>query len=126
MSEIKLGIPPAYVITHGANETLELTIGIQGPPGPPGQQGAQGEAGIQGAPGIQGETGLDKHFFMPFTGALGGVLSVEHNLGKYPHVDVLDGVANRVSVDVRHVTQNLLEVRWVPANLPLTGSVVCN
>jgi len=100
-----------------------VTIGYQGPPG---AQGVTGPQGVQGEQGIPGELGSDLNYFMPFIGALGGVLNVPHNLGKYPNVSVLDALGNVINVDIKHVSVNALELRWLPANMPLTGSVVCN
>lgn len=55
------------VVTHGkgknpgGTDIIDMTIGIQGPPGPTGDQGAvgpQGQTGPQGPPGPQGPSGL--------------------------------------------------------------------
>lgn len=100
-----------------------VTVGIQGPPGAQGERGIQGPQGEQG---IHGELGSDLNFFMPFSGALGGVLNVPHNLGKYPVVSVLDALGNTIQTDIRYTDINTLEVRWLPADVPLTGSVMCN
>lgn len=115
MNECKVIVQPQPAIS--------VETGYQGPPG---AQGIQGVQGIQGEQGIPGELGSDLNFFMPFAGALGGVLNVSHNLGKYPVVSVLDPLGNAIQTDIRYTDINSLEVRWLPADVPLTGSVICN
>lgn len=95
MNECKIIVLPQPAVT--------IETGYQGPPG---AQGIQGPQGIQGEQGIPGEIGSDLNFFMPFAGALGGVLNVPHNLGKYPVVSVLDPLGHAIATDIKHIDLN--------------------
>jgi len=81
----------------------------------PGKVGPQGEQGEQGLQGLQGEKG-DK-------GDIGGVYEhnqlsvsnnwiVEHNLGFYPNVSIVDSAGTSVEAEIWYDNINTLEVRF--------------
>jgi len=56
----------------------------------------------------------------PFTSVLSG-MTIDHNLGKYPNVVVLDSIGMEVVVDVVNVSRNRVILNW---NGTLTGTAV--
>lgn len=100
--------------------TRELIIGIQGPPGPPGPPGPQGPPGPpgpQGPPGVPGGT-----YYVHTQSTPSDIWIVNHNLGFYPSVSVLNSGLVEILASVEHISVNTLRIRL---NHPMTGIVRC-
>lgn len=78
------------------------------------------EVGIQGPAGPQGASG-DSHFEQSFTNQ--SSVTVTHNLGKYPAVEVIDSANDGVVGNVKHNSKNELTVTFASS---FSGIVICN
>lgn len=67
-----------------------------------------------------GAIGGDKSFSQTFNAA---TVTVNHNLGKYPAVSVIDSAGDEVEGVVDHVTMNTLTLSF---SAPFSGTVICN
>ncbi len=86
-----------------AEDIVEVvTVGIQGPAGPPGSSG-------------------DANFTQSFTSQ--SSVTVTHNLAKYPSVTVLDSAGDEVEGLVDHLSTNQLTLTF---SAPFTGIAICN
>jgi hypothetical protein len=98
------------------------TQGPAGPLGPEGPQGAQGPQGPQGATGAQGDPGVSdaryQQSFQPTT-----LVTVNHNLGKFPAVTVYDSAGDEVEGSVHYMDVNTLTVSFAAA---FSGTVILN
>ena len=81
-----------------------LTIGIQGPSGPPGATGPQG---IQGPQGISG----DAHYVHTQSVA-SAVWTITHSLGKYPSATVVDSADSEVIGDMEYISPNTITITF--------------
>lgn len=118
-------------------EQLELLIG---PPGTQGEQGIQGERGAQGEQGIQGiqgEQGLSAYQIWLQNGNIGTEQDylaslkvnsythyqisasqewmINHNIGKFPSVSVVDSAGTVVIGDVTYIDMNNLIIQFISA-----------
>lgn len=85
------------------NEIVTIvSVGEQGPPGPPGASG-------------------DKHYEQSFTNQ--SSVTVDHNLGKFPSVTVIDTANDEVEGSVDHISINQVIVSF---SASFSGKVVCN
>lgn len=100
------------VVTTTETDTV-ITIAESGPQGPQGTQGPQGPTGASGSG--------DKSFEMDFTAQ--SFITVNHNLGKYPAVTVIDSSGNICIGNVDNLSKNTLTISFSSA---FTGSVICN
>lgn len=122
-------------------DTIRRSIIIQtsGKRGLPGPKGADGKDGL-GVPagGLPGQvlvklgtedndtgwgaiSGSDKYYVQNFIAS--SLISVNHNLFKYPAVTVHDSAGDEVEGEVDHLSINSLEVRF---SAPFSGTVTCN
>lgn len=85
-----------------------------------GGTGETGAIGPQGVPGTAAE-GSDKTFTLQFT--VQSVVEVNHNLGKYPAVIVIDSAGDEVVGEVYYINTTQLVVTF--AN-PFSGQITCN
>lgn len=106
--------------------------GVQGEVGPrggTGAQGIQGETGTKGDKGDTGDTGPqgipgvgDKNYV--FTQMIAASLwTINHSLGKYPSITVLDSAKTVVIGDITHIDVNNLTVSF---NASFAGSATLN
>lgn len=99
--------------------------GVPGPVGPPGPQGEVGPQGPQGEVGPQGPPGAlgsDLHY-VHHQGVPADTWIVEHALGKYPAVSVVDSAGEEVRGDVRHESVNRSVLRF---SAPFSGMAFFN
>jgi hypothetical protein len=87
--------------------------------GRPGIQGEKGDKGDKGDPGDV--VGADKHFSQAFNVA--SSVTVNHNLGKYPAVTVVNSAGDEVEGLVEHVSANSVSVSF---SAPFSGVVYLN
>jgi hypothetical protein len=71
----------------------------------------------QGPPGV----GADKHYEESFITS--NSITVNHNLGKKPSVQVTDSAGTEIVVDVIHISNNQLHASWSGA---FSGVIFCN
>lgn len=111
MTDILTTLQPAPVIesTVQAPPVIQTTLTFgQGPAGPAGAAGATGATGPQGPPGT------DLHY--PHDQMVPSLLwTVNHNLGKYPSVQVFDSGGSEVEGLVTHVTNSQLTIEFSAA-----------
>ena len=80
--------------------------GPQGPPGPTGPAGAAGGSVFEHDQVAPSASWL-----------------ITHNLGRFPHISVLDGSNNLVLTDVEYTSLNTAVLTFP---LPVTGKAVCS
>lgn len=125
------------------NRRQEIRVQRSGRPGPPGSDGDVGPEGFSayetavangfvgtelewldslvGPIGPQGLVGSDLTYLTTFT--VSDDILVEHNLGKYPSVDVMDSADSEVVGQVEYINNNSLRVRFAA---PFSGRITCN
>lgn len=96
--------------------TTVITVGTQGPEG---IQGSQGEQGIQGPPGALGSDANYVHV----QNAPSTTWTVDHALGKYPAIQVIDSAGTVVMGDIEHVSLIQAILRF---SAVFSGLAVCN
>lgn len=94
-----------------------VTVGIQGPSGPQGLQGPQGEPGTPGVDGIG-----DARYVHNQLGASNS-WTVNHNLGKFPSVVVIDSGGNTILPDPDYIDDNTLILNF---SVPFGGKAYLN
>ena len=77
--------------------------------------------GEVGLPGAKGDPGEDSHYTQDFTAS--SLVTVVHNLGKYPAVTVFDSAGDEVEGSVDHNNINSVTVAF---SAPFSGKVICN
>ena len=96
------------------DETVTVvSTGTQGPPGPGLGSTDQLPEGLTNR--------YDRHFELDFTGE--STVTVDHNLGKYPAVTVIDSAGDEVFADVDYTGLNQLIVTF---GVVFSGKVICN
>lgn len=86
-----------------SDESLQVvTVGVQGPAGPAGTSG-------------------DLHYSQDFL--VTDAVTVQHNLGKYPSVTVINSAGDEVEGDVEYIDENSLTLAFSGA---FSGKVQCN
>lgn len=94
-------------------QIIKLThVGLRGP------QGIQGPTGPQGP---QGEVGPDVNFTQEFT--ISSTVPVNHNLNKYPSVNVIDSAGDEVMGEIFYSSLNQVILTFAA---PFSGRVTCN
>jgi hypothetical protein len=76
--------------------------------------------GTQGVAGVAGTSG-DLHYSQDFL--VTSFITVQHNLGKFPSVTVINSAGDEVEGDVSYIDQNSLTVGFSGA---FSGTVKCN
>lgn len=99
-------------------------VGPQGPMGPQGPQGPQGDPGPMGPQGPVGPMGPpgDTHY-THVQAVASDTWVIDHNLGKYPSVSVVDSANDEVEGSVNHV--NPMRVILV-FSAPFSGKAFLN
>lgn len=109
--------PEELVVTLEEAAALHVVIGeVQGLRGPRGVPGPVGPAGPPGPPG--GARTYPHDQLLPAT-----IWYVEHNLGRYPSVTVIDSAGDEVEGEIVHLSLNALEARFTAA---FSGRLICN
>lgn len=85
--------------------------GIPGPQGEPGPIGPQGEPGPEGPQGLPG-SGTPGSEYVHTQGVPSALWVVEHNLGKYPAVTVVDSAQTELEADVAFIDLNNLTITF--------------
>ncbi len=85
--------------------------------------GAQGEQGIQGLQGITGLDGVGDLHFAFNQSSPSSIWIVNHNLGKFPSVTVLDSSGDQIEGTIRYVNFNQVTIEF---SAPFSGLVYCN
>lgn len=107
---------PAETVTIPVERVTVITAGIQGPEG---VQGPEGPEGPQGEPGALGSDAYYVHNQnVPATD-----WTVNHNLNKYPAVQVIDSGGTVVIGQIDHISVNQLIVRF---SVVFGGQAICN
>jgi len=89
-----------------------------------GIAGAQGVKGDKGDTGDVGPSGTgDKTFTQAFGSIIANVLLVNHGLGKYPVVTVIDSANDEVDVGLEYLDTNNIRIT---ASASFAGMVICN
>lgn len=92
--------------------------GEQGEPGPQGEQGPQGPQGETGPPGPSGgET------YIHTQGMSSDTWLINHNLSRWPSVEVVDSAGSLVIGSVRYIDINTIEVSFL---YPFSGRAFLN
>jgi hypothetical protein len=78
-------------------------IGVKGLPGDPGPKGDQGVPGTKGDQGIPGSQGATYPFSQPVASTL---WVIDHSLGKFPSVSVIDSTGRKVRSAVSYTNAN--------------------
>lgn len=97
---------PAEVTNSGTTSAAVLDFVI-----PKGDKGDQGDPGVDG----------DKNYVMNFTNL--DFITVNHNLGKYPAVTVINSANDEVIGDIDYVDINTVTVTFIGS---FSGKVTCN
>lgn len=79
-----------------------------------------GNEGVTSA-AVQSEPAQEPHFTQTVTAQT--TVTVNHNLGVYPEVIVLDASGNQVMADIQYTSVNQIVVTF---GAPFTGTVICN
>lgn len=110
---------PAVVshVTVKTQQTVLKVVAVSS--GPPGRPGQPGEPGAPGAPGADGSGDLS--YDMDFSSQ--SVVTVNHNLNKYPSTTVIDSAGDLCQGDVDHQSKNTLVLTF---SAPFSGHVTCN
>lgn len=108
--------PGSTITMREVHRDIKLSATVRGPQGPAGQDGVDGVDGQDGADG----TG-DLTFTQPF--GVTSSVTVNHNLGKFPSVTVIDSAGDEVEGAVDHLNANSLTVTFAA---PFSGVVYLN
>ena len=103
------------------SSTELLEVAAQGPMGPQGPVGPMGPQGPKGDPGPMGPPG-DTHY-THIQAVASDTWVIDHNLGKYPSVSVVDSANDEVEGSVNHV--NPMRVILV-FSAPFSGKAFLN
>jgi len=98
------------VISAPPAPKVVLAPGEQGPPGGPGGLGPQGPAGPDGPPGPAGGAGFVFSQITPST-----VWTINHDLGRYPAVTLVDSAGDAMMTDYDYVDANTIIVTFSAA-----------
>lgn len=94
---------------------IALLPGVPGQRGPAGPQGIAGEPGIPGATGEQGPPGPPGPSSQSFTYTPDDsqtVYSIQHNLGFYPNVKIVNNVGTEFFGDIVYNNTDLLTITF--------------
>lgn len=117
-SAYEIAVQEGFVGTE--EEWLASLVGAQGPEGPEGPQGPQGFEGPQGPQGIPGEQGPkgDKGDpgedlnYLHTQSVASDEWTINHNLGKYPSVTVIDSAGDEVVGEIEYIDTNNLKIKF--------------
>lgn len=110
----------APVVSHVTVKTTQTILKVSGVSS--GPRGQAGQVGAQGPVGPQGPTGSgDLSYEMDFIAQ--SLITVNHNLGKYPSTTVIDSAGDLCEGFVDHLSKNTLTILF---SASFSGSVICN
>lgn len=95
--------PPASV-----NVVKSGPVGPKGFPGPEGPIGDPGPQGPRGDPGIPGDEQVRSYAFSQGTPTT--TWHIEHGLGFYPNITVVDSAGTIVEGSIRYIDLNIVEI----------------
>lgn len=95
-----------------------LTTGEQGPPGPQGLQGPPGPKGDKGDPGTGGDLNFVFVQNLPVA-----TWTINHTLGKYPSVTIIDSGGNVVEGDIEYINNSQIVITF---SASFSGSAILN
>lgn len=102
---VELSAPPA--------PALELSFAEIGPKGDKGDQGDPGPQGIQGPKGDKGDQGDSAAAsYQHIQGIASSVWTINHNLGFYPNVTVVDSSKREVIGEVEYTSINTIQITF--------------
>jgi len=104
--EIVVPAVPLIVETIVPEAPLEVELGVPGPPGP---MGPQGLPGTPGAPGLSGANYVHNQA-VPAADWI-----INHGLGRYPSVTVVDSAGTTVIGNVEYVSPNDVAIHFTAA-----------
>lgn len=87
----------AVFVSHETPQVLTVAAGAQGPSGP---KGDKGDTGDQGLPGLSGVSYTHSQAVPAAT------WTINHNLGRFPSVTVVDSAGSVVAGNVEYVSNN--------------------
>lgn len=102
VTELEVIDEEVTILSVGNDITEVITTGGIGPQGPPGADGAQGEPGEPGPPGPAGGT------YHHIQSSPSAVWTINHNLGFYPNVTIVDSAGSVVEGDVTYPNTNTM------------------
>jgi len=105
---------PTVGLVAEAPATTVTSVGTQGPQGPPGPQGSQG---IQGPPGANGG------IFVYTQTSPSATWVIQHNLGNYLPVTVVDTSGNEMEGTVSYLSLDTIQLDF---SAPFSGTAVVN
>lgn len=114
-SAYEIAVQEGFVGTE--EEWLASLVGPPGPEGPEGPEGREGPQGVQGIPGQpgpqgpKGDPGEDQNYLHTQSVA-SDEWSINHNLGKYPSVAVIDSAGSEVIGEVEYIDLNNLKIKF--------------
>ncbi|NTU83044.1 MAG: hypothetical protein HGA45_27360 [Chloroflexales bacterium] len=112
--------PETIAVVAPGPQGIPGPVGPQGPPGVVGPQGLVGPVGPSGPEGPQGEPGVARSYTHQQQVAA-AVWLVEHRMGVYPDVTVIDTAGTVLGADVRYLSPDQLEVR---ASAAFSGTAI--
>lgn len=104
--QVTVSVPVQKVKVSG----VSWQPGPQGPTGPQGPQGVQGIQGDQGPQGPKGDAAEAGGTYRHVQSVPMATWMVEHNLGFYPNVTVVDSSKREVMGEVQYINQNSLQL----------------
>lgn len=96
---MQVAAPTEVFVSHEAPEMFVLAAGAQGPAGPKGDTGDQGP---QGLPGLAGASYTHAQAVPDTT------WTINHNLGRFPSVTIVDSAGSVVTGTVEYVSNNTI------------------
>lgn len=105
VTELEVIDEEVTILSVGNDITEVITTGGIGPQGPPGADGADGAQGEPGEPGPPGPAGGTYHYIQSSPSA---VWTINHNLGFYPNVTIVDSAGSVVEGDVTYPNTNTM------------------
>ncbi len=126
----KIIVKPPSSVSAGGNRTQKIdarpnasvSVVNTGPIGPGGPQGIQGTVGPEGPVGPTGPTGSETTYIHTQTGS-SSLWTIQHNLNRYPSIEVVDSAGSLVLGSVRYIDTNQIEVSFV---YPFSGRAFLN
>jgi hypothetical protein len=128
---------PRVKLTNTVPKITIKQVGSKGQTGDKGDKGGKGDVGLTGQSAyelavsdgfvgtltqwLESLKSLDKTYTHDFTAQ--SVVTVTHNLGKLPSVNVIDSAGDEVQGDVYYVNTNEVIVSF---SYPTSGRVICN
>jgi hypothetical protein len=133
-SQSPIGIEPQII--DQIIEAFVVELGQPGPPGPIGPTGPEGPSGPIGPQGIQGpigETGpsgpsgpqgpIGDLNYLHIQNAASNTWVINHNLGKYPSIEIMDSAGSVVYGEINNIDINTSIVTFASQ---FGGTATCN